>query len=115
MDQTTVDNILPKQNKGRKSKIELGATCKTPEEAAKLYEFSKLALVDVNNWIEFQPGINLHPRLMSKSGLHLRRMAQSGDLIKIELPRWQSAGRLSDWREIKDVEERLSGNTEIFF
>jgi hypothetical protein len=47
--------------------------------------------------------------------VHLRRMAQSGDLIKIILPRWQSPGRLVDWREIVNIEERLTDNTEIFF
>src|SRR4051812_20062849 len=115
MNRTTLDNILPKQNKGRKAKVQLSVTSNSVHEATKLYEFLKLALVDVNNWIEFQPGINLYPRLMNRTGVHLRRMAQSGDLIKIILPRWQSPGRLVDWRDIVNIEERLTDNTEIFF
>jgi hypothetical protein len=115
MNRTTLDNILPKQNKGRKAKVQLSVTSNSVNEATRLYEFLKLALVDVNNWMEFQPGINLYPRLMNRTGVHLRRMAQSGDLIKIILPRWQSPGRLVDWREIANIEERLTENAEIFF
>jgi hypothetical protein len=97
----------------QKSKIT--ADCYSIEAAISLYEFLKVSVADVNNWNEFKPGITFNPKLTNKNGQPLRRIAQSGDLIKILLPRWQSAGRLYDWRKITRVEERLNGNTEIFF
>ena len=115
MHPSAVDSILPAQHKGRKAKVQIPANCYSEEAACKLYEFLKISLADVDNWGDFKPGVSFYPKLMNRNGQMLERVARSGDLIKILLPRWQAAGRLYDWREIKRVEERLIGNTEIFF
>ena len=115
MDRSTLDNIVPIQRKGRKTKVQIPADCYSDEAAKKLYEFLKISLADVNNWEVFKPRISFYPKLMDGNGHVLRRLARPGDLIKILLPRWQAAGRLYDWREVKTIEERLCGNTEIFF
>lgn len=109
------DNIIPIQNKGRKARIQITKTCYSVEAASKLYRFLKMSLADVNGWGEFRRGISICPELVNKNGHNLRRIAQSDDLIKILLPRWQMAGRLFDWRKIIRMEERMIGNTEIFF
>ena len=115
LNRSTLDSIVPTQHKGRKAKVQIPANCYSVDAACKLYEYLKISLADVDNWSEFKPGISFFPRLMNRNGQLLRRIAKPGDLIKILLPRWQAAGRLYDWREITRIEERLSGNTEIFF
>jgi hypothetical protein len=115
MNQLTLDSIVPRQNRGRKARAQISANCDTIEAADRLYEFLKVSLADINNWDEFKPGISFRPKLTNKSGQILQRMAQTGDLIKIMLPRWQPPGKLYDWRKITRIEERLSGHTEIFF
>lgn len=115
MDQSVLDKIVPAQRKGRKAKVQIQANCYSDEAAKELYEFLKISLADVNNWEVFKPGISFYPKLMDINGHILNRLARPGDLIKILLPRWQAVGRLYDWREVKAIEERLSGNTEIFF
>ncbi len=115
MNRSKLDSIVPAQRKGRKARVQISANCYSPEAASKLYEFLKMSLADVDNWKEFKPGISFYPKLTNKAGQMVRRIARTGDLIKIILPRWQSAGRIYDWREIKQIEERVAGNTEIFF
>ena len=115
MDRSTWDNIVPAQLKGHKAKVQITANCYSDDAAGKLYEFLKISLADVNNWGAFRNGISFYPNLVDKHGQMLRRTARSGDLIKILLPRWQAVGRLYDWREIKKIEERITGNIEIFF
>ena len=113
--QSTLDSIVPTQNKGRKAKVQISANCYSVEAARTLYEFLKISLADVDKWGEYKPGISFYPKLINKNGQMVKRIAKPGDLIKILLPRWQAAGRLFDWREITKVEERMIGNTEIFF
>jgi hypothetical protein len=115
INRSTLDSIVPTQHKGRKAKVQISANCYSVDAACKLYEFLKISLADVNNWSEYKPGINFYPKLTDRDGQMVKRIARSGDLIKILLPRWQAVGRLFDWREITKIEERLSGNTEIFF
>jgi hypothetical protein len=115
MNRSTLDSIVPAQQRGRKAKVQITANCYSVGAAVKLYEYLKISLADVDHWGEFKPGISFYPKLVNKFGQMPGRIAQPGDLIKILLPRWQSAGRLYDWREITRIEERMSGNTEIFF
>jgi hypothetical protein len=115
MNRSILDSIVPIQHTGRKANVQISANCYSLEAAARLYEFLKISFADVNNWSEYKPGISFTTKLVNKDGQLLKRNAQPGDLIKINLPRLQSAGRLIDWREISKIEERLSGNTEIFF
>jgi len=115
MDPSTLDKIVPAQRRGRKAKVQISANCYSDEAAIRLYEFLKISLADVNNWETFKPGISFYPKLTDKNGQMVRGLATPGDLIKILLPRWQAVGRIYDWREIKTIEERLTGNTEVFF
>ena len=115
MDRSTLDTIVPVQRKGRKTKVQIPANCDSDEAAIRLYEFLKISLADVNNWESFRPGISFSPKLVDRNGLIPDRLAKPGDLIKILLPRWQAAGKLYDWREVKTIEERLTGNMELFF
>lgn len=115
LNRSTLDDILPVQHKGRKATVQISAKCYSVEAARKLYEFLKISLADIDHWGEYKPGISIYPKLMNKNGQTVRRIAKPGDLIKILLPRWPAAGRLFDWREITTVEERMAGNTEIFF
>jgi hypothetical protein len=115
MSPATLHTIVPKQRKGRQSKVKLTTTCASPDEAGRLYQSLKISLIDVNSWTEFKPSIRFQAKLMNRSGQVLGRLAQSGDLIKILLPRWQSPGKLFDWREIRTIEERLCDHIEIFF
>jgi hypothetical protein len=115
MNRFALDNIVPIQTKGRKAKVHISRHCSTIEAASKLYEFLKISLADVNNWGEFRPGISFYTKLVNKNGQILRRIARSDDLIKILLPRWQTVGRLYDWRKITRMEERMNGDMEIFF
>ena len=115
INRSSMYGILPNQKKGRTAKVQIRVNCHSQNSAGKLYEFLKISLTDVNHWEEFKPGISFYPKLSNGNGQILKRPARTGDLIKIVLPRWQAAGRLFDWREITRIEERLSGNTEIFF
>ena len=115
MNRSTLDSILPTHHRGRQTKIKISANCYSDQAASKVYEFLKVSLTDVNNWNEFKPAIGFQPKLVDQNGQILQRVAQPGDLIKILLPRLQAVGRLYDWRKITRIEERLSGNTEIFF
>jgi len=115
MDRSTLDTIVPVQRKGRKTKVQIPANCDSDEAAIRLYEFLKISLADVNNWESFRPGISFSPNLIDRNGLIPGRLARPGDLIKILLPRWQAAGKLYDWREVKTIEERQTGNMELFF
>ena len=115
MNRTTLDSIVPAHRQGRKGRVQLSANCYSADAASKLYEFLKLSLADVDHWGDFKPGISISPKLTNQQGQMVRRLAKRGDLVKIILPRWQAAGKIYDWREIKQVEERMSGNTEIFF
>ncbi len=112
---SSLDDIIPAQNKGRKAKVQILANCYSEDAAGRLYEFLKISLADVDNWGSFRPGISFYPKLINRNGQMVKRIARPGDLIKILLPRWQAAGRLYDWREITRIEERLHDNTEIFF
>lgn len=115
MSPSTIESIVPKQDKGRKAKVKFATNCASPDEAGKLYKYLKISLIDVNNWMEFEPALRFQAKLVDRSGHVLGRSAQSGDLIKILLPRWQSPGKLFDWREIRTIEERLCDHIEIFF
>ena len=115
MDQSALDGIVPAQHNGRKAKVQIKANCYSDDAAVRLYEFLKISLADVNNWVSFRQGISFYPKLVDRHGQILRRIASRGDLIKILLPRWQAVGRLYDWREIIRIEERVTGNMEIFF
>jgi len=115
MDRSTLDKIVPVQRKGRKTIVQIPANCESDEAAIRLYEFLKISLADVNNWESFRPGISFSPKLIDRNGQILARLAKPGDLVKILLPRWQAAGKLFDWREVKTIEERMTGNMELFF
>lgn len=115
MNRSTLESIVPLQRNGRKAKVQISVNCDSVDTAIRLYEFLKISLADVNHWSEFKHGISFYPKLTDSTGQSVRRIAMKGDLIKILLPRWQSIGRLYDWREIIDIEERMSGNAEIFF
>ncbi len=115
MNGTVLDSIIPRQDKGRKANVIINVTSSSPVEASKLYEYLKMSILDVNNWNSFKSGITFQPKLVGKNGRLVNRMAKSGDFMKILLPCWQSVSRLYDWREITKIEERLNGNTEIFF
>jgi len=115
MHKSALDSIVPAHHKGRKAKVQIPVNCYSEDAARRLYEFLKISLADVDNWGDFKPGISFHPKLINRNGQTVTGIAKPGDLIKILLPRWQAAGRLFDWREITRIEERLHGNTEIFF
>jgi len=115
MDRSTLDTIVPVQRKGRKTKVQIPVNCDSDEAEIRLYEFLKVSLADVNSWESFRPGISFSPKLIDRNGQIPAGLARPGDLIKILLPRWQAAGKLYDWREVKTIEERLTGNMELFF
>ncbi|HEY8733610.1 MAG TPA: hypothetical protein VIL90_03525 [Puia sp.] len=115
MNGTTLDSIVPRQGSGRKANVIIKVASYSPDDTSKLYEYLKMSILDVNNWNSFKSGITFQPKLVDKNGRQVNRMAKIGDLMKILLPRWQSVSRLYDWREITKIEERLDGNTEIFF
>jgi hypothetical protein len=44
------------------------------------------------------------------------RIARNGDLIKILIPSWQKmTGELYDWKQIKNIEEKLMDQGEYFY
>jgi len=98
-----------------KEKLVAAISCYTTHESEELYGFLKISLVDINNWNEFAGGISFQSKLTDKNGSAVSRFAKVGDLIRITLHSRQSVGRLYEWLEINTIEEKLHGQTEIFF
>ena len=115
MNQATLDAILPYGGKGRRGKLFLSKNCYSPENALKLYQYLKMSLLDINNWRRRKSGISINAILVDLYGRQVGRIACVNDRIKIILPRWKSFLRIYDWFEIRRIEERMEGHTEIFF
>ena len=115
MNAKTPDTLATVQDRRRSEKVVAAVSCYSADESEKLYSFLKISLVDVNNWNEFRYGKAFQSKLTDQTGKTASRFARVGDLIKIILPSWQAVARLYDWWEIKTIEEKLYGQTEIFF
>lgn len=115
MSKATLEAILPNAGKGRRGKLLLSKNCYSVKNAINLYQYLKLSLLDVNNWSRHKSGITVHSKLVDRHGRQVSRIAQNNDRIKIILPRWKSLFKIYDWFEIRKIEERMTGNTEIFF
>ena len=115
MNLTTPDPPETMQDRRHTEKVIAAISCYSSDESEKLYGFLKISLVDINNWKEFGSGKHFQSKITDQTGRTALRFAKTGDLIKTNLPSWQATGRLYDWMEIKTIEEKLYGQTEIFF
>ncbi len=79
MNRSTLDSIVPAQNKGRKAQVQISADCYSVEAAIKLNEFLKISLTDVNKCGEFRSGVSFYPKMVDKNGHVLKRVAKPGD------------------------------------
>jgi hypothetical protein len=115
MNLTIPDPNESMQDRIHKEKVVAAVSCHSSDESEKLYGFLKISLVDINNWKEFGSGKHFESKITDQTGSTVLRFAKAGDLIKTNLTRRQSSERLYDWMEIKTIEEKLYGPTEIFF
>lgn len=107
--------LVPDQHTGKAIDAESSVELVNDEEAKTFFNTVKARLENVNNWHQYAGTISAEFRLVDKTGVEVRRIAQKGDYFKIDIPGPGSAGGNGyDWVQIEEVETTSTANTDHF-
>jgi hypothetical protein len=102
------EKIIPAQMKGAKKDVEHTVNASDDNDARKLFIMARNRLLDVNRWHEFAGKASAKFFLTDADENILRRTAQKGDFIKIDLPAVPGSqeGEGFDWVYIEAIDDQ---------
>lgn len=110
------DDNIPAQQKGNQHDTVEKITVKTREHAIRLYQHARLLLLDMSKWSQTANGPSSEFTLTDGEGHEVKRLAQQGDKLRINLPAPGSLiGAGNDWVEIERIQNEMDSfsDTEI--
>jgi hypothetical protein len=100
------ESYIPRQQEGLAKEVHHVTQAGSEAEAALIFERAKNRLLDVTGWASVADGSSARFLLFDQQGKMLRRMAQQGDLVRIELPAPRRASASGyDWVRLDTVKE----------
>jgi hypothetical protein len=112
MNENTLPEIIPQQEKGAKTDIESSVECGTVEEAKELFQNAKLRLLNVNNWHHLCGAVTATFKLTDEAGNEVNTEAETGKYFKIDIPGPGTVtGEGYDWVRIEKIEDKEEAST----
>jgi hypothetical protein len=100
------EQLIPEQHKGIAKEVHHEVTAANKEEAEAIYRQARERLLKVNEWAGTAEGVSARFLLCDSSGNAVDRLAQQGDLVRIDLPGpHRSSGSGFDWVILETVKE----------
>ncbi|RAJ00287.1 hypothetical protein LX64_03989 [Chitinophaga skermanii] len=102
--------ITAKQHRGGFSNTTTTRQLPSNDIAIKLYNKAMERLLQVNNWGRISGKLSARFKLIDRNGKPVQRLAQEGDLIRIDLPAPGTiAGKGFDWVVIEKIQSQSKG------
>lgn len=98
--------IIPQQHTGASSTTKSSHTCKSKEEAVRLFKLASTRLLDVNHWQQFAGKATAQFQLHDTSGQAVDRTAEKGDYFRIDIPAPDNPDSGADWVQVQDIGDR---------
>jgi hypothetical protein len=104
---------IPPNETGAAVNADNSVELKDVNEAQTFYKIVKQRLLDVNHWQKLAGKVLASFQLTDGNGEPLKRLAQQGDIFKIDIPGPGSkAGDGFDWVQIEELKEQNEGEIE---
>lgn len=106
-------NIIPKHEEGKKIDCFESTEFDGAEIARDFYQEAKRRLLDINRWSETATLPSATFQLSDRSGKEIERLAQEGDLVRIDIPGpgLPSSGGY-DWVRVERIDEQNDEHTQ---
>ena len=104
---------IPPNETGAAINADNSVELKDVNEAQAFYKTVKQRVLDVNNWQKLAGKLLASFQLTNDKGEPLNRLAQQGDLFKIDIPGPGTiSGKGFDWVQIEELKEQHEGDAE---
>jgi hypothetical protein len=109
-----MENHIPEQHEGSKMDIHAQTDLVSTAAAKAFYTKSKTKLLEVYRWYEVcQVPVSTF-MLTDRTGEEVKRSAQEGDYLKIDIPGpGTSTGDSYDWVRVESIQEECTADTDV--